>query len=217
MVKILLSNVGDLHNVGVALMLKALTENFSADYFAHKLTVCKGYEQFGINYSWWPNGYDIALDMGGDTFTVYYGFLQFLRHTFHLFVLWVFRQPYALFAQTFCQYGPVTKKIAFFFMRHAVFITVRGYRSKKLLDLEGIPSILVADIAFLLGECNSTDYVGGSYHKLIRAMLARRKAFWDGSRQDNFKFDLFKQDVDLRQMKRRALKNFEVLQRFLSG
>jgi len=216
MVKILLSNVGGLQNPGIDMMLKALT-SFEADFYVHKLTVCRGYEKYGIRYSWKPSGYDLALDLGGDTFTTYYGNIQFLRHCFHLFILWMFQQKYAVFAQTLSPYGKVTGKIAKFFLKHACFITVREQRSKMLLNHWGIRSILTADVTFLLDSWNSTDYVGDSYHRVIAATLAGHKGKWDGSRENNFKFDVFKSPLNLEQMKRRAQKNVEVLQRVLSG
>jgi len=216
MVKILLSNAGDLQNQGIGLMLKALLANIEADFYVHRFTVCRGYEKYGIKYSWKPFGYDVALDLGGDTFTIYYGYIQFLRHCSHLLILCLFRQRYAIFAQTLSPYGKITGKIAKFFLKHACFITVREQRSKLLLEQLEIESVLTADLAFLLDEWDSTDYVGDSYHRVIAARLAGCKGEWNGSRANNFKFDIFKFDLDLTEMRRRARKNVEVLQRILS-
>jgi len=132
--RILLTNIGGLDNTGVAMMIKTITSNMKGKFYYHKLTVCKGYEGIGLRGSWKCWGYDIALDLGGDTFTTYYGVLQFLRHSFHLFLLYLFKQPYVLFAQTFSGYGKITGKIARFLMGKAKLITVREKRSKKIVD-----------------------------------------------------------------------------------
>jgi len=216
MVTILLSNVGGLQNPGIEMMLKALTSFVEADFYVHKLTVCRGYKKYGIRYSWKPSGYDLALDLGGDTFTTYYGKIQFLRHCLHLLILWLFKQKYAVFAQTLSPYGKITERIAKFFLEHAHFITVREQRSKRLLEKLEIESVLTADLAFLLNEWDSTDYVGDSYHRVIAAKLAGCKGKWNGARANNFKFDVFRSNLDLEEMRRRARKNLEVLQRVLS-
>ena len=102
-------------------------------------------------------------------------------------------------------------------MRKALFITVREQRSKDLLDSYSVDSVLVGDLAFLLGSCDAKfDYVGGSYHKVISALLNGKRGVWDGSRSNNFKFDIFREELDLKNMKRRALINVEMLERFLS-
>lgn len=217
MKNVLLVNVGNLGNPGIVMCLKGLLENFEAKYYYHKLTVCSGYERFNVVGSWKCWGYDLALDLGGDTFTTYQGSLQFLRHCLHLFLLVLFGQRFALFNQTFCSYGFFSKRIAKYFMGKACFITVREQRSKEILCEMGVPSILVGDIAFLLDSCDAYfDYVGGSYHRIISALLNGKCGLWDGSRSNNFKFDIFKEKLDLDEMKRRALVNVEVLQRFLS-
>lgn len=61
--RILLSNIGGLDNPGIRMMIKAITENIDADFYYHKLTVCKGYEAENIKGSWKPYGYDVALDL----------------------------------------------------------------------------------------------------------------------------------------------------------
>lgn len=203
--------------MGIGMMLKALTSTVEAQFYVHNFTVCRGYQNYGIEYCWKPSGYDLALDLGGDTFTTYYGYMQFLRHSFHLLILFLFRQRYSIFAQTLSPYGKITSKIAQFFLNHACFITVREERSKRILDEWGIKATLTADLAFLLETCCSTDYMGKSYHKIIAAKLANCEGEWDGSRSNNFKFDIFKSHLDLTEMKERAKKNVEVLQRFLAG
>lgn len=217
MVTILLTNIGDLKNRGIGMMLKAIVSNFNAVFYYHKLTVCRGYESFGVVGTWRLSGFDIALDLGGDTFTIYYGFLQFLRHCFHLLLLVIFNQEYCLFGQTFSHYGFFSSRIAKYFMCKALFITVREQRSKDLLETMGISSILTGDVAFLLDSDDARfDYIGGSYHRIISALLSGHFGVWDGSRSNNFKFDIFKEKLDLEVMKRRALVNVKMLERFLS-
>ena len=102
-------------------------------------------------------------------------------------------------------------------MGRACFITVREQRSIDLLLNMGVSSILVGDLAFLLESSDALfDYIGGSYHRIIAALLAGKRGLWDGSRSKNFKFDIFKEKLDLDDMKRRALINVEMLERFLS-
>lgn len=217
MKKILLTNIGGLSNKGIRMMLEAIISNIPAKFYYHKLTVCKGYESYGITGTWKLSGFDIALDLGGDTFTKYYGFIQFIRHTLHLLLLVIFNQPYALFSQTFSPYGFFSSRIAKYFMRRATFITVREKRSKDLLETMGISSTLTGDLAFLLhNHTASFDYIGGSYHKIISALLSGLSGVWDNSRSNNFKFDIFKEKLDLDEMRRKAWINVEMLQRFLT-
>lgn len=216
MTRILLNNIGCLKNKGIGMMLKAITTNIDADFYYHKLTICGGYKNYSIRGSWKCWGYDMALDLGGDTFTTYYGFRQFIRHSLHLFKLWVFRQPYALFAQTFSDYGWLTKWIALFFMKRAAFISVREKRSFDLLQSMGIRCHLAADITFLLDSWDSDPYFGGSYHRIIAAKLSGYPGEWDGSRDENFKFDIFKEPLDLKIMKKKAGLNIALLQRVFS-
>lgn len=217
MVKILLSNVGGTDNPGIVMMIKALVSHVDADFFVNNLTVCRDYQNFGIKYTWKPCGFDIALDLGGDTFTLYYGALQFLRHCFHVFLHVLFHQKFAIFAQTFSPYGKLTKRLVVFLMKRACFISVRDLKSYEQLQSMGIKSHLTADIAFLLDSWCSLPYVGDSYHRIIGAKLSGKPGIWDGSRADNFKFEIFYDELDLKIMKKRAEKNIELLQRALSG
>ena len=217
MVRILLSNIGGLENLGIIMIVKAIQENVDADFFYHRLTVCRGYEKYGIKPSIRPYGFDIALDLGGDTFTTYYGFTQFLRHCFHLLILWLFRQPYAIFSQSLCNYGVVSSKIAKFFLKRAKLVTVRGKRSLAVAENLGVKAIETADVAWLVNGIPSGDYYGSSYHKLILAAINGKSFHWDGTRAENFKFDIFKSEIDVVEMKRNARKNFELLQSLLQS
>jgi len=217
MVKILLSNLGGTDNIGIVMMIKALLSNVDAEFYVQQLTVCRNYQEYGINYSWKPFGFDVALDLGGDTFTLYYGIPQFLRHCFHLFWHVVFRQRFCLFAQTFSTYGKVTGWIALFFMKRASLITVREQKSCEQLQSMGIQCHLTADITFLLDSWEADQYSGGSYHRVIAAKLSGSPGEWDGSRAENFKFDIFKEPLDLKIMKKRAELNVRLLQKLLSN
>lgn len=216
MVKILLSNVGGTKNMGIIMMIKALASNVDADFFVHHFTVCRDYQKYGINYTWKPFGFDVALDLGGDTLTTYYGNLQFLRHCAHLLMHVLFRQKFCLFAQTFSPYGKFTKRIALFFMKRSCFITVREQKSSDLLKSMGVHCHLTADITFLLDSWDSDSYFGGSYHRIIAAKLSGCSGVWDGSRAENFKFDIFKEPLDLQIMKKKAGLNIALLQRIFS-
>lgn len=216
MVKILLSNVGGTKNMGIVMMIKALVSNVDAEFYVHQFTVCRDYQRFGLNYTWKPFGFDIALDLGGDTFTSYYGVLQFLRHCLHLFMHIIFNQRFCLFAQTFSPYGKLTKQIALFFMKKSCLITVREQRSFDLLKSMGVSCHLTADIAFLLDSWDSNSYFGGSYHKIIAAELSGCPGVWDGSRAENFKFDIFKETLNLGIMRKKAGLNIALLQRIFS-
>lgn len=215
MVKILLSNLGGTKNMGIVMMIKALVSNINAEFYVHQLTVCRDYQKYGINYTWKPFGFPIALDLGGDTFTLYYGALQFLRHCFHLLVYVIFRQQFCLFAQTFSPYNGIMKRLALFFMKRASLITVREQKSFDLLQSMGIHCHLTADIAFLLDSWDSDPYFGGSYHKIIAAKLSGSPGIWDGSRAENFKFQIFRAPLDLGLMKKKAGLNIDLLQRAL--
>jgi len=217
MVKILLSNLGGTENPGIVMMIKALLSNFDAEFFVHQLTVCRDYERYGINYTWKPFGFDVALDLGGDTFTSYLGVLQFLRHCFHLLLHVIFRQRFCLFAQTFSPYGKLTKKIAKFFMKRAALITVREKKSYEQLQSMGIPCFLTADITFLLDSWDSGSYFGGKYHRVIAAKLSGCSGVWDGSWAENFKFQIFTEPLDLKIMKKKAKINVKLLHRLLSN
>lgn len=217
MVNILLSNLGGTDNVGVVMMIKALMQNIDSLFFVHHLTVCRDYRRFGIKYTWLPRGFDVALDLGGDTFTLYYGILQFLRHCMHLLMHVVFRQPFCLFAQTFSEYGRFTRAVALFFLKRALFVTVREQRSADLLRSMGVCCHLTADLAFLLYDesnqvkSNQLALRHSSYHVLIDALLDGRKVVWNGKRANNFKFDIFKKPVDLLMMKNKAMLNIDLL------
>ena len=213
--RILLSNIGGLDNPGIRMMLKAITENIDAEFYYHRLTVCKGYEDQDLKGSWKPYGYDIALDLGGDTFTTYYGTFQFLRHIIHLLIMIFTGQKFVLFAQTFSPYGYFTGKVTRWIMRKATFITVREQESKDLLDSWIIPCTLTADIAFLLDTWPSEDYVGSSYHRVIGAKLANKKASWNGLRANNWKFKIFTRSLDMEEMRVKAYENIQMLQGML--
>lgn len=214
--KILLSNVGGLRNRGIVLMVKALVSSVDAEFYVHRFTVCRGYERHGLNYTWKPFGFDVALDLGGDTFTLYYGFLQFLRHCLHLLIHVIFHQKFCLFAQTFSPYGKLTKHIALFFMKRSDLITVREQRSFDLLKSMGVKCHLTADLAFLLDSYDSSQYFGDSYHRVIAAKLSGCSGVWEGSRAENFKFDIFKEPLDLEVMRKKAGDNIVLLKRLLS-
>jgi len=216
MVKILLSNLGGTENMGIVMMIKALVSNVDAEFYIHHFTVCRDYRKFGINYTWKPFGFDVALDLGGDTFTLYYGALQFLRHCFHLLLHVLFRQKFCLFAQTFSPYGNITGRFALFFMKRSCLITVREQKSCEQLQSMGIRCHLTADITFLLDSWDSDPYFGGSYHRIIAAKLSGCSGIWDGSRSENFKFEIFKQPLDLEIMKKKAGLNVALLQRIFS-
>lgn len=213
--RILLSNIGCLDNPGIGMMVKAIIENLDAEFYYHKLTVCEGYEKYGIKGSWKPYGYDIALDLGGDTFTTYYGTLQFIRHIIHLLILIITGQRYIIFAQTFSPYGYFTGIFTKWIMRQATFITVREQESKDLLDSWNIPCKLTADIAFLLDTWSSEDYEGSSYHSVIAAKLAGKKAVWNGLRSNNWKFKIFTRPLDMQIMKEEAYENIRIIQGLL--
>lgn len=215
MVKILLSNVGGSANVGILMMIKALVSNIDAVFYVNHLTVCRNYESYGLKYTWRFSGFDVALDLGGDTFTLYYGAVQFLRHCFHLILHVLFRQKFCLFAQTFSRYEQLSW-LAMFFMKRAVLITVREKESFDLLQSMGLKCYLTADLAFLLDSWNSGSYCGGSYHKIIAAELSGCSGVWDGSRSENFKFNIFRKPLDLEVMRKRAEINVDLLQRAIS-
>lgn len=217
MVKILLSNVGGTENIGIVMMIRALVSHVDAEFFVHQLTVCRDYRRYGLKYTWKPFGFDIALDLGGDTFTLYYGALQFLRHCFHLFLHVIFHQKFCLFAQTFSSYGKISGILAGYLMRKAYFITVREKRSYEQLRSMGINCCLAADLAFLLDSWDSGSYFGGSYHRIIAAELSGCSGVWNGSRAENFKFDIFKNPLDVWIMKKRAELNIDLLHRALSN
>ena len=215
MVRILLSNLGGTENIGIVMMIRALVSNIEAEFFVHQLTVCRDYQKYGIQYTWKPFGFDVALDLGGDTFTLYYGVPQFLRHCFHLMIHVIFRQKFCLFAQTFSKYGKL-RNVALFFMKRASLITVRELKSHEQLNSMGIKSYLTSDIAFLLDSWDSERYYGGSYHKIIAAKLSGNLGAWDGSRSENFKFSIFRKRLDMNMMKKEAGKNIDLLQRIFS-
>ena len=211
--KILLSNVGGLENVGIVMMIQALVSNVDAEFYVHHFTVCRDYQKFGLKYTWKTCGFDVALDLGGDTFTLYYGLRQFLRHCSHLMIHVLFHQKFILFAQTFSPYGRLTKKLALFFFKRSCLITVREQRSLDLLNSLEIPCFLTADVAFLLDFWDAGDYYGDGYHRIIAAKLSGYLGVWDGSRAENFKFDIFKERLDLKIMKEKAGLNLDLLQR----
>lgn len=202
------------------MMVNAIMKAVPGEYFYHKLTVCHSYDALGLKGSWMPWGYDIALDLGGDTFTTYYGFRQFLRHCVHLFKLWVCGQRYAVFSQTLSPYRGVSRVIARFFLNRATFITVRERKSYDLLKVLGIrtPFYLASDIAFLLDDCSSAFYYGSSYHLLINAYLAYQWYGYDESRNDNWKFSILERGsfkYSRERFKEMAQINVRVLQRSL--
>ncbi len=209
--RILLSNIGCLDNPGIVMMITAIMENVDAEFFYHKLTVCEGYEDHGIKGSWKLCDYDISLDLGGDTFTSYYGVLQWIRHILHLLLLIVTGQRFFLFGQTYSPYGYFTGMITRWIMRRAVCITVREQESKDLLDSWGISCVLTADIAFLLDTWPSDDYEGKSYHRVIAAKLAGKKAVWNGMRANNWKFKIFTRPLSMEKMKEEAHENIRLL------
>jgi len=213
--RIMLSNIGGLDNPGIRMMIKAITENIDAEFYYHRLTVCKGYEGQKLKGSWKPYGYDVALDMGGDTFTTYYGTFQFIRHIIHLLLMILTGQRFILFAQTYSPYGYFTGKVARWIMRRAALITVRERESKDLLDSWDIPCTLTADIAFLLDTWPSEDYEGSSYHRVIGAKLANKRAAWNGLRADNWKFKIFTRPLSMEKMKEEAYENIRLLQGLL--
>lgn len=213
--RILLSNIGSLKNPGIVMMITAIKENVDAEFYYHRLTVCEGYEKYGLKGSWKPSGYDLALDMGGDTFTLYYGKIQWMRHILHLLLMIVTGQRFFLFAQTYSPYGYFTGIVTRWIMRRAVCITVREQESKDLLDSWGIPCVLTADIAFLLDTWPSEKYEGPSYHRIIGAKLAGKKAVWNGLRANNWKFKIFTRPLDMEKMKEEAYENIRLLQGLL--
>jgi len=197
--------------MGIGMMLKAIVENVDADFYYHRLTICNGYEKYGVKGTWKPFGFDVALDLGGDTFTTYYGILQFLRHFSHLFLLILFKQPFILFAQTFSPYGFVSRRIACYVMRRARAITVREKKSKDLLEDWGIPCNLTADIAFILEKQDGEDYHGSSYHGVIGALISGNEGLWNGERANNWKFSIFNDQFNLERYQEEAWKNIELL------
>lgn len=218
--KILLSNIGGLENEGINMMVKAITQNINAKFYYHKLTVCRGYEKYGVKGSWRCWGYDLALDLGGDTFTIYYGNLQFLRHCFHLFKLYLFNQHYIIFSQTLCNYGFFSGLIAKFFLEKAELILVREPKSlqylknKKLYEKWVLPKIyLTGDIAFLLENVNYKDYFGDSYHLIIKSKLSGNKGVWNKKRKNNWKFTIFDSNFNLNCFKELSKRNVELLLR----
>lgn len=213
--RILLSNIGCLDNPGIVMMITAILENIDADFYYHKLTVCEGYEHHGLKGSWKPYGYDMALDLGGDTFTTYYGIPQFIRHIIHLLILIFTGQKFVLFTQTYSPFGYFTGMITRWIMRQATCITVREQESKDLLDSWKIPCTLTADIAFLLDTWPSEDYNGSSYHRVIGAKLAGKKAVWNGLRANNWKFKIFTRPLSMEKMREEAFENIRILQRLL--
>lgn len=213
--RILLSNIGGLDNPGIRMMLKAIMDNIDAEFYYHKLTVCSGYEELGIKGSWKPYGYDIALDLGGDTFTTYKGIFQFIRHIIHLLILIGTGQKFFLFTQTYGPYGYFTGIVTRWIMHKATCITVREQESKDLLDSWMIPCTLTVDMAFLLDTWPSEDYEGSSYHRVIAAKLACKKAAWNGFRANNWKFKIFTRPLDMEEMKVKAYENIQMLQRLL--
>lgn len=213
--RILLSNIGGLDNPGIVMMIKAIKENIDAEFYYHKLTVCEGYEEQGLKGSWKPYGYDIALDLGGDTFTQYYGHAQFLRHIIHLLLMIFTGQKFMLFAQTYSPFDYSTGMITRWIMRRAACITVREQESKDLLDSWEIPCTLTADIAFLLNTWPSEDYEGSSYHRVIGAKLAGKKAVWNGLRANNWKFKIFTRPLSMEKMREKAYENIRMLQGLL--
>lgn len=217
MVKVLLSNIGGLNNIGIVMMVRAIQQNVDAEFYYHRLTVCRDYEQLGIAPSFKPYGFDLALDLGGDTFTIYYGVLQFLRHCFHLFVLWLFRQPYVIFGQTLSNYGVVTSRLTGFFLRRAKLVTLRDRRSMAVAQRLGVKAVLTADVAWVVEGIPSCDYRGSSYHRLILAAINGRSFQWSGERADNFKFDIFHSAIDMEELKKDARENFRLLQGILEG
>ena len=196
-------------------MLKAIMDNVDATFYYHKLTICTGYEDHGIKGSWKPCGFDLALDLGGDTFTSYYGVLQWIRHILHLLLLIVTGQRFVLFTQTYSPFGYFTGIITRWIMRRAACITVREQESKDLLDSWAIPCTLTADIAFLLDTWPSEDYDGSSYHRVIGAKLAGKKAVWNGLRANNWKFKIFTRSLSMEKMKEEAHENIRLLQGLL--
>lgn len=202
--------------MGIVMMIQALVSNVHAKFYVHQLTVCRDYQKYGIKYTWKPCGFDIALDLGGDTFTLYQGIPQFLRHCFHLLIHVIFRQKFCFFAQTFSEYNGLTKRLALFFMKRASLITVREKKSFDLLQSMGIHCHLTADLAFLLDSWDSISYVGESYHRIIAAKLSGKDGLWDGSRAENFKFEIFYDELDLEIMRKRAEINIDLLERALS-
>lgn len=204
------------------MMVQTIREQIPGELYYHKLTVCRGYKEFGLKGSWKPYGYSIALDLGGDTFTLYYGLKQFLRHCLHLLIMVLFGQPYALFSQTLSPYGKVTGKIAKFFLERAEFITVRDEPSYKLLESFGILSTLTHDITFLLKNPIPgipKNYDGSSYHRLIHAFMFGEWFKWNGKRAHNWKFTFFSKlkEFTPNEMNIGAKRNFEELHRFLKN
>lgn len=117
-----------------------------------------------------------------------------------------------------------------FLMKRACFISVREKRSYEQLRSMGICCYLAADLAFLLLEnqqisklennkiikLENQQIISSSYHEIIGGFLMGRGALWDGSRAENFKFDIFKDPLDLWIMKKRAEINLDLLERALS-
>lgn len=172
---------------------------------------------YDIKPTWKINGFDIDLDLGGDTFTTYYGIRQFLRHVSHLFLLWLFRQPYIIFAQTLSNYGVISSKIARFFLKRAVLVTVREKRSLVVAKKFGVNAIETADIAWIVKGIGGDSYYGHSYHQLILAAINGKEYRWDGDRDQIFKFDIFKEPINIQEMRKNARRNFEMLQSILDN
>ncbi len=213
--RILLTNIGGLDNPGIRMMITAIMENVNAEFFYHKLTTCEGYEKHGLKGSWKPYCYDIALDLGGDTFTQYYGARQWMRHVLHLLLMIFTGQKFFLFTQTYSPFGYFTGIVTRWIMQRAVCITVREQESKDLLDSWAISCTLTADIAFLLDTWLSEDYDGSSYHRVIGAKLAGKKAVWNGLRANNWKFKIFTRPLSMEKMKEEAYENIRLLQGLL--
>lgn len=207
MYRILLTNIGDFQrNRGIEMMIRALLEQFKiAQFYYHRLTMCRGYERLGLKGSWKCWGFDLALDMGGDTFTLYFGLRQFFRHWFHLFLLVLTGQRFGLFSQTLSRYNGIAWPFARFILQRASFISVRDLPSYYYLQRicaryrwTEPPIFFVPDIAFLFSSFPGpvSDYEGSSYHELILALLSNKRAVWNGDRKANWKFSLFTPGVD---------------------
>jgi len=216
--RILLIHIGGLENIGCLMMLQAVLKYIDADFFYHKSTYCRGYEAHGLKGSWKLSGYSLAISLGGDAFTVYAGWWQFIRLSVRFFLMIVLKQRYILLAQTFCNYGILTP-IAKLILRHATAISVRDDQSQALLTSYGILGYFTADLAWSLSpnELPAMKMRENSFHSRVWSIIKGISFPYPLQHPSrNWKYSIFEKPLQVALLQERSMENFALVREALS-
>jgi len=211
--RILLLHVGDFNNAGCCMMLQAVLKYVDADFYYHKSMFGKGYKALGIKGAWRLSGYDLAISLGGDSFTRQEGLWNITKIAARLFLLKLFRQRYALLGQEMCNYGVLTP-IARPVFRNAALITVRDELSQKLLISYGILGYLTADLVWSIppDELPPMRLKRHSFHSRVWCISKGVEFPWPlREPSKKWKFSLFNKPLQVECLREKSLENFILL------